>query len=127
MGQKETLSPKKRLAVACLLTERNTTDAAISAGVARQTLTRWLAEPDFRAELTAAETQAIDESVRGLVQATTAAVSLLHSVLVDPAASLSIRVRAAAEVLNNLMKLREHLTIDERLTRLEEAERERKR
>jgi hypothetical protein len=127
MVQNGTLSPKKRLAIACLLTERTITAAAKAAGVGRQTLNTWLTDPDFRAELTKAETSAIDESVRALVRATNQAIDLLQSVIVDPAASQSVKVRAAAEILNNLMKLREHLSLDERISRLEAAQRERER
>lgn len=127
MAQNGALSPKQKLAVACLLIERTTTDAAKAAGVARRTLNTWLADPIFRAELSKAETAAIDESIRALVRTTTKAIELLETVIDDPKASQSVKVRAAAEILANLLKLREHHDFDQRISKLEEADRERRR
>mgnify|MGYP007112021541 CR=1 FL=1 len=90
-----------------------------------RTLNTWLADPIFRAELNKAETVAVDESVRSLVRASSRAIQLLEEILEDPTATQSVKVRAAAEILANLMKMRAHLTFDERLSRLEERDRER--
>ena len=43
----ENVTPKKRRAVEALLTNPDVTQAAKAAGVSRNTLYRWMKEPDF--------------------------------------------------------------------------------
>jgi len=125
MVRNDTLSTIQRKAIACLLTERNVSTAAIRAGTTPNTLFKWLTKPNFREALTAAESQAIDESVRSLVRISGTAVDTLETTMKDPLASHAARVRSAQAVLDSLLKLREYRSLEERVTRLEEIENER--
>lgn len=127
MAENGTLTTKQRLAVVALLEERTVTGAAKRAGVGAKTLFVWLTQPAFRAELSKAESAAIDDAVRALVRTSGAAIAVLEKTMTDAGATASTRVRAAQAILDNLLKLREHLTLDERVSRLEAAQHERLR
>jgi len=127
MGQNGALSPKQKRAITALLTTNTVTEAAKTAGVSRNTVTRWLSDPMFKAELDRTEAQYVSESLRGLIQACSTAVTLLRDVMADPDATTSARVRAALGVLDGLLRMREHISFDERIKRLEERDNERTR
>lgn len=95
------------------------TAAAAACGVPERTLYRWLNEPAFHAELTAAEGAAIDEATRKLIGAAVTAVETLHAIVADPEASNNVRARAAGLLLDNLLKLRELRNVEQRLEALE--------
>lgn len=67
MTENKTLTAKQKRAITALLTERTTRDAAKAAKVSESTLWRWLADPEFRAELTRQEGTVIDQVTRGLL------------------------------------------------------------
>ena len=50
----DTLSPAQHRALEGLLSSRNLTEAAKAAGVSTRSVSRWLHEPAFQAELSAA-------------------------------------------------------------------------
>ena len=74
---------KKEEAIAALLTQRTTDDAARAIGVAPTTLLRWMKEPGFDAEYRSARRAAFGQSVARLQQASGAAVSTLLKLMVD--------------------------------------------
>jgi transposase-like protein len=82
---------KKEEAIAALLTQRNIEDAARLTGVSANTLVKWMKDPEFDASYREARRSAYDQSVSRLVQATTAAVTTLLKVMVDPAAPASAK------------------------------------
>lgn len=125
MIRNDTLTPKQRRAIAALLAQPSIAAAARAVGVGRMTLNRWLGNADFRAALAEAEATYVDESLRNLVRTCNQAVSVLEDVMSDPKATASVKVRAAASVLDNLLKLREHVDFDARIRRLEERNSER--
>jgi len=111
----------KTRAIAALLTARNVQEAAKLAGVSERTLSRWLAEPGFRAGLLTAEGDAIDAATRRLLTLQQAAIDTLEQVLGDVGAGPGVRLRAAQAVLEHMLRLREQRTTEERLTALEAA------
>ena len=115
------LNHKQQKAVAALLSSRNVEEAAKAAGVGERTLWRWMSEPEFAMELTHAEARAIDAATRRLVQLQEGAVDTLLAVLDDTKLAPSIRLRAAAAVLDYLLKLRELRNVEARLGALEAA------
>ena len=112
---------KKEEAIAALLTQRNVEDAARSIGVAPKTLLRWMKEPEFESAYRATRRDAFRQSIARLQQATSAAVTTLLKVMVDPGTPASTKVRAADSVLNHAAKAIEIEDIEARVTELERA------
>ena len=106
-------------AIAALLTQRNTEDAARAVGIGVSTLLRWMKEPEFNAAYREARRTAFGQSVARLQQASSAAVSTLLKVMIDPSTPPSTKVRAADSVLGHSAKAIEIEDIDARLTELE--------
>lgn len=115
------LTPPKHKAIAALLACRTIGQAAKVAEVAERTLTRWLADPDFKAALAAARRGVFAAAVDGLRQAATEAVETLREVLADKEASAAVRVQAASAILGHAFRAVELADVTERLDRLEEA------
>jgi hypothetical protein len=106
-------------AIAALLTQRNTEDAARAVGIGVSTLLRWMKEPEFNAAYREARHTAFGQSVARLQQASSAAVSTLLKVMVDPSTPPATKVRAADSVLDHTAKAIEIEDIEARLTELE--------
>jgi len=112
---------KKEEAIAALLTQRNTEEAARAVGIGSATLLRWLQIPEFQAAYRKARRDAHGQSIARLQQATSAAVSTLLKVMVDPNTPASTKVRAADSVLDHSAKSIEIEDLEVRLTELERA------
>ena len=110
---------KREEAIAALLTQRNVEDAARAVGIGISTLLRWIKEPEFESAYREARRAAFGQSVARLQQASSAAVSTLLKVMVDPATPPATKVRAADSVLGHSAKAIEIEDIDARLTELE--------
>ena len=83
-----------------LLTHRTIDDAAKASGIATKTLLRWLQIPEFEAAYRKARRAGFSQCVARLQQASSAAVSTLLKVMVDPNTPAASRVRAAGCVLD---------------------------
>jgi predicted site-specific integrase-resolvase len=116
---------KQEEAIAALLTQRNIEEAARVAGVAGTTLVRWLQIPEFQAAYREARRAAFSQSIARLQQASSAAVSVLIKIMVDPDAPTSSRVRAADVVLERASKAIELEDLDQRIAELEAASKQR--
>jgi hypothetical protein len=112
---------KKEEAIAALLTQRNVEEAAKATGISTQTLVRWMKIPEFEKAYREARRAAFSQSVARLQQASSAAVSTLLKVMVDPNSPASCRVRAADSVLNHSAKAIEIEDIEARVRDLEMA------
>lgn len=113
---------KKEEAIIALLTQRNTEEAARAIGVGPATLLRWLQVPEFQTAFRAAKWAAYSQSVGRLHQMSTAAVSTLGKVMVDPSTPAAVKVRAADSILNHTVKAIETENLEARLAELERAE-----
>ena len=120
-GHGAKFSRKMEEAVAALLTQRNQEEAARAVGIGTATLLRWQKEPEFQAAYRAARRAAHAQSVARLQQATSAAVTTLLKVMVDPSTPASTKVRAADSVLDHSAKAIELEDIDARVAELERA------
>jgi len=78
-------------------------------------------DPEFQKAYRDARRAAHSQSIARLQQATSAAVSTLLKVMVDPATPASTKVRAADSVLDHAAKAIEIEDIDARVTALEAA------
>src|SRR5262245_35444442 len=112
---------KREEAIAALLTQRNIDEAAKTAGIAPNTLLKWMKDPQFDAAYREARRLAFRQSVARLQQASSAAVTTLLKIMVDPTAPHSTRVRAADRVLDDSAKAIEIEDIAVRVTELERA------
>ena len=121
------LGRKQEEAIAALLSQRSIEDAARACGLGARTLLRWLKLPEFNAAYREARRAAFSQSIARLQQATTAAVSTLLKVMVDPNTPASTRVRAADSVLDHSAKSIEIEDIEARVAELERATEESRR
>jgi transposase-like protein len=118
---------KKEEAIAALLTQRNVEEAARAIGVTPKTLLRWMREPEFESAYRAGRRDAFKQSIARLQQATSAAVTTLLKVMVDPSTPASTKVRAADSVLDHAGKAIEIEDIEARVSELERAAEAQKR
>jgi len=115
------LARKQEEAILALLTQRNVDDAARVAKVAPRTLYRWMKDREFDAAYREAKRAAFSQSIARMHQMSSAAVSTLGKIMVDPNTPASTRVRAADTILNHTSKAIETEDIVARLAALEEA------
>lgn len=109
---------KKRKAIEALLTGDTLGRAAEKAGVHRNTVTEWMREPEFIAELQAAESEALGALSRSLVSLAEKATRTLDEVL-DGGETDGARLRAADIVLGRLLQVRELVDLEKRIDELE--------
>jgi hypothetical protein len=112
---------KMEAAIAALLTQKNQEEAARAAGISVATLLRWQKLPEFKKAYMEARRAAHGQSIARLQQATSAAVTTLLKVMVDPATPASVKVRAADSVLDHSAKAIELEDIETRVAELEAA------
>ena len=121
VGSGSKFTRKKEEAIAALLTQRNIEEAAKSIGIGTQTMLRWLKIPEFEQAYREARRSAFAQSIARLQQASTAAVTTLLKIMVDPNAPASTRVRAADSVLDHSRQAIEIEDVEVRVAALERA------
>jgi len=121
MGHGSKFGRKKEEAIVALLTHRTIEDAARAVGIGGATLLRWQKEPEFQAGYREAKRAAYAQSIARLHQMSSAAVSTLGKVMVDPTTPPATKVRAADSILNHTIKAIEMEDIEARVTELEQA------
>ena len=121
LGHGEKFGRKKEEAIVALLTHRSLDEAARASGIATKTLLRWMQVPEFEDAYRKARRDAFSQCVARLQQASSAAVSTLLKVMVDPNSPASTRVRAADSVLSHSAKAIELEDVEVRVTALEQA------
>jgi hypothetical protein len=117
---------KKEEAIIALLTHRTMEEAARAVNVSTKTLLRWQDEPEFDAAYRAAKRAAFAQALARLHHLSSAAVSILGKVALDPVTPPSTKVRAADSILNHTIKAIEDEDILARLSALERAAEESK-
>ena len=117
---------KKEQAIAALLSQRSIEEAARTADIGLNTLRRWLKEPEFEAAYRKARKTAFGQSIAWLQHASSAAVSVVLKIMVDPNAPVSARLRAADIVLARSAKALELEEVEARVSELERAKRKRR-
>jgi HD-like signal output (HDOD) protein len=120
-GHGAKFGPKKEAAIAALLTQRTSEEAARSIGIGPATLRRWQKDPEFAAVLRAARKDAYRQTIGRMHHLSSAAVSTLGRVMLDEKTPPATKVRAADSILNHTAKAIEIEELDARLTELEAA------
>ena len=126
-GHGSKFTRKKEEAIAALLTQPNLEEAAKTVSIAPNTILSWLKLPEFQAGYREARRAAFSQSIAQLQQATSAAVSTLLKVMVDPSTPASTKVRAADSVMSHAAKAIEIEDIEARVSELERAAEAQKR
>jgi len=119
------ITVRQQKAIAALLTERTTRDAAKKAGLNEKTLYVWLNEPTFRGALRDAEKAILDDITRRLSAGQELALNTLEK-LIQSARHESTKLRASVAWLELSLKFRDMHGIEERLTALEAAQNDNK-
>lgn len=102
-----------------LLSGDSMVSAALKAGVTVRTVFRWLKEPGFTIELRRREGEVLQSVSRRLVSLTNKSLDTLEGVLDDTTASPGNRRLAAVAILEMVLKWRENIDFEERISQLE--------
>lgn len=120
-GNRPTLTARQIRAIQALLEEPTTAAAAQAAQVSEATIFRWLADPAFSAAYREARSRLVETALTALQSASSEAVKTLRNTLTDPHAPPNIKVSAARAILEFSLKAREALDFEDRLERLENS------
>lgn len=112
---------KKEQAIVALLSQRTVEEAARAIDVVPNTLLRWMKEPEFDSAYRAAKRAAFGQSIARLHHLSSAAVTTLGKVMLEPGTPPATRVRAADSILDHTIKAIEIEGLEARLTELERA------
>ena len=110
---------KKEDAIVALLTTRTIEEAARTVHVSTKTLLRWQKQPEFDLALRAAKRATFGQAIARLHHLTSAAVTTLGKVMLEPATPPAIKVRAADSILDHTTKAIEIEDIEARVAALE--------
>jgi hypothetical protein len=119
MAQNGELTRNQLKAIEALLTEPTIQRAADRAQLGHRTVTRYLADPAFKAELRKRQAEALSAAVAAMLGGVGDALATVHKVLRDPDASISELLRAADIWLDHSQKTAVTDSILERLEALE--------
>ena len=122
MSENVQLSANQRKAVIALLNSATIRAAALACGLCEKTVSRYLADPDFRAELRKRQDEALAAATAALSGLAGEAVGTLAGVMGDDEASPAAKVRAAAVILAERRKVAELDDLAERVAALEQAQ-----
>jgi hypothetical protein len=111
--------PSDELLLSALAGGSTVEEAADRAGVSSRTAYRRLADPWFARRLAQARDELISSALGQLVESASEAVETLRALL--SASDERVRLAAAKTTLDQLLRLRETLTLSQRLAALERA------
>lgn len=95
---------KMEQAVAALLSCRNVEEAARAAGIGRNTLKRWMSQPEFDAAYRETRSALLSQAVARLEGAADAAAKTVLKIMLSPNEPAGARLRAAEIVLEQAAK-----------------------
>ena len=121
MGRNGALSTKQRRAVVALVQSPTVESAADAVGIHRNTLTRWMGDPAFIAELDAATDRLVDEHVIHLAGELRQNLEILIQIRDDDTMPAGARLRAADVIERHLMTWTSIHRIERRVAALELA------
>src|SRR5260370_23931025 len=120
-GHGSKIGRKQNEAIIALLTHRTIEEAARAVGISLSTLLRWMKESEFDAAYRESKRASFAQAIARLHHLSSAAVSTLGKVMLDPATPAATRVRAADSILDHTSKAIEIEDIGARVSALEEA------
>jgi hypothetical protein len=120
-GNGRNLTPKQEEAIIALLTNPSVEHAARAVNIGLRTLYRWQQEPAFEKAYRKARRDAFGQGTARLQQMSSAAVSTVLKIMLDPKTPASTRLRAADMALTHGSKAIEIEDIETRVAELERA------
>jgi transposase len=117
MSEEVRFSTRQKRALAALLVEKSTRDAAASVGLSEKTLYRYLQDPAFQGALKQAQDDLTRDAVRRLTAGLGAALGALEELIAGDDATN--RRLAAVAWLTQALKLREFAELERRISELE--------
>lgn len=122
MSRPTRLTPERRAAAICaILTTPTNTEAAKVLGVCVRTLTRFMSEPDFRADLDEARRDMFRLTLTKLSGNMGRAIETLYSVLENADASLRDKIAASNALIALGLRTHHDMDLTERIEALEDA------
>ena len=118
LGHGAKFGHKKEQAIAALLSHRSVEAAAVAVGINANTLLRWTKEPEFAAAYGEARLTVFSQSMWRLQVASSAAVSTVLKIMLDPTVPAGSRLRAAEVVLEHAARA-DQMDIEDRVAKLE--------
>lgn len=116
----DSLRTNQRKAIEALLNGFTKQQAAAAAGVQPATLSRWLADPEFRDVLTSLSDVALKDAANRLKATLDTAVTVMRETMTDNDINAAVRLRAADMTASHALKLIEFADLAERIERLEQ-------
>ena len=116
------LSDKQEKALAALLSQPTISAAADALGIGLRTLHTWLTEPAFSEAYRIARREATSQAIARLQQASSEAVTTLVDIAKDASAPKTVRVTAAAKIIDVAIKSVEIDDLAVRIGALEAAQ-----
>jgi len=113
------LTTRQKKAIAALISSKDKQEAAETAGIGYRTINRYLKDELFLVELRRAEAEIIGAAVRSLIVDLPKNIELMRKIRDSDRVPFSVRLRAAQIIDQSLLKWRDTLNIEERLTALE--------
>jgi hypothetical protein len=107
-----------RVLMASLAAGKTTQDAAEAAGVSERTVFRRLEQPEFRQNMITLRERMVDDLTSRLADASSKAFEKLQTLLT--AESEFVQLGAARTILDQMLRLRNMVEFESRLTRVEE-------
>ena len=111
---------KRARALAALMTTGTVKSAAQLSGVGERTLHRWLRDPEFAAQLAQVEAELVDSAARRLLSLTDDAIRSLAQ-LSAGAEDDGVRLRTAVAILDQAARWRAGVSIERRISFLEQG------
>jgi len=118
-GKSSKKTRQRELLIQALLQQPGLEKAAKAAGISAVTAWRISQTPEFQQEYRQARREAFSQSIGRLQQASSAAVTTLMKIMVDPTAPAASRVRAADCILDRGAKALELEDLEARISVLE--------
>lgn len=118
MAKNVTIRPNQMKAIEIMLSAGNIDEAAAAAGVARQTVYRWLKEPDFIEAMGMAESEALRLAATRFAGAVEVALDTILDIL-NNSQSDKNRLAAARAILSSLQAIRDMAVLEARIEALE--------
>jgi hypothetical protein len=120
-GHGSPIATKGPALIAALVTVGSVRKAAALVGIHADTAQRWLADPDFQAELTIAKRQCLDEAQTALRGELLASIELLARLRNDVSKPDHLRRQCAVDLLSLSKGALEGVDVAERLAKMEVA------
>ncbi len=114
-----TMNSRQRRFVSALFECSTIAEAAARAGVSERSSRNYLRDPEVLAAIREADADALNTLQRNLMRLTQDAIQAFEDAVTGDESGTPLRTRAGDLIVQRLMQVREHVTIEDRLSELE--------